>query len=380
MMQMLKKELEGRVIILQELMKKNSFDSYIITAEEDIWYLTNITYKPEERPFFVFVTLHSKPMLVVPQLEKAHLSIGLLDCEIITYWEYPSTIGANWYDVMNDLLKHDQRTGIESNSKLEVYIHLQSKNIIPSGLIAEMRKIKRPYELELIRKSASMTDRAMQAMLQKVRKNSGIAESFAVSRGIQSELMAHRQFDILTTSLLTAVWPAPKSAMPHSIPDIFEDQLGDGPNVAMAYFRINGYAAECERTFFVSAPTREEKELFQHMMIARDAALSVLKAGIHASDVDAAAKGYLEKHGLGFTLLHRTGHGIGLGNHEAPFLAEGSDEILQENMVVSIEPGIYLDGVGGFRHSDTVLITKNGFEWLTQSARDLDVLTILSSK
>ncbi|WP_051249952.1 M24 family metallopeptidase [Paenibacillus alvei] len=182
-----------------------------------------------------------------------------------------------------------------------------------------------------------------------------------------------KQLDPLNTNLLAVVWPAPESAMPHGVPDIYK-KVGDGPNVAMTYYRINGYASECERTFFLGNPTKEETELFQHMMNARKAALSVLKSGVNAKEVDLAARNYLAQYGLIGNLLHRTGHGIGLSNHEAPFVAEGSDEVLTENMVISIEPGIYVEGVGGFRHSDTVLITKDGYELLTRAPIELDEL------
>ena len=78
--------------------------------------------------------------------------------------------------------------------------------------------------------------------------------------------------------------------------------------------------------------------------------------------------------------LHRTGHGFGLGNHEAPWVAEGSPDILAENMVISIEPGIYMKGIGGLRHSDTVLVTKDGCELLTHLPTDIESLTIKGRK
>lgn len=144
----------------------------------------------------------------------------------------------------------------------------------------------------------------------------------------------------------------------------------------MCYFRINGYASECERTFFIGEPTDESQEHFHHMMKAREKALSVVRPGVRCSDVDTEAKSYLIANGYGDNLLHRTGHGIGLGNHEAPWIAEGSDQILEENMVISIEPGIYIDEVGGFRHSDTVLVTACGYELLTTFPVDMDSMTI----
>jgi Xaa-Pro aminopeptidase len=148
----------------------------------------------------------------------------------------------------------------------------------------------------------------------------------------------------------------------------------------MSYHRINGHAAECERTFFLSEPSFKERELFGHMMEARRRALAMVKAGVICDDVDKAAMDYLKEQGFGDNLLHRTGHGIGLGNHEGPWVAEGSGLVLEKNMIISIEPGIYLPEVGGFRHSDTVLITNDGYELLTKYPVDLESLTITSKR
>jgi Xaa-Pro aminopeptidase len=115
-------------------------------------------------------------------------------------------------------------------------------------------------------------------------------------------------------------------------------------------------------------------------MESRRRCYAVLKSGVIAEDVDLAAKHFLSDQGFKENLMHRTGHGIGLGNHEGPFLSEGDKTILKENMVVSIEPGIYIEGVGGFRHSDTVLITKNGYEILTNCPDDIKSLTFTSYK
>ncbi|WP_066307489.1 Xaa-Pro peptidase family protein [Bacillus sp. FJAT-29814] len=367
---MLKQELLYRIGRLQKTLETHSIDSYIITAEEDIWYFTNITYKPEERPFFLVISPDQQPVLVVPKLEESHVYKGIIDCKVITYWDYPSPVGENWNEVLNDFIKRFGRTGIEDNVKAEVFLKIKAKELVPSQLIVEQRKLKSPYELEKIRSSARISDRAMEMIFKSVYKGATVIEPFALSRSVQTELIRTKQFDPITTSLLTAVWPAPISSMPHSIPNL-GDRLGSGPNVAMAYFRINGYASECERTFFLENPTDEEEELFHLMMTARQRALKVLKAGARAADVDSEARNYLIKNGLSENLLHRTGHGVGLGNHEAPFIAEGSNEILEENMVITIEPGIYIDGVGGYRHSDTILVTREGYELLTTAPTEL---------
>lgn len=375
---MLKNELRQRIVLLQDTLVKHSLDAYIVTAEEDIWYLTNITYRPEERPFFIVITPGQKPVLLVPKLEEAHVHKGIIDCEILSYWEYPSPPGENWYEVLNGILEKYGRVGIENNVRSEVFFHIQAKELVRMNFIAEQRQIKSPLELEMIRRSARISDAAMETIFNSVYKGATVVEIFALSKGIQNKLIREKNYDPITTSLLTVAWPAPLSAMPHSIPGL-SDRLGNGPNLAMCYFRINGYASECERTFFLKPPSGEERELFQHMMNARNRALMNLKAGVKAADIDTEAKRYLIENGLEEMLLHRTGHGIGLGNHEGPYIAEGSPDILQENMVISIEPGIYVKGLGGFRHSDTVLVKKDGYELLTQAPRKIEDMVLRKS-
>jgi Xaa-Pro aminopeptidase len=159
-----------------------------------------------------------------------------------------------------------------------------------------------------------------------------------------------------------------------------DDRLEKGPHIALSFMRVNGYGAECERTFFVAPPNAKMKEMFCIMLEARKRAYAMVRPGIACAEVDRAANGFLRREGLGGYLLHRTGHGFGLGNHEAPWVAEGSTEVLQQNMLISIEPGIYMPGLGGFRHSDTVLVTADGYERLTHFPDDPASMTLNSRK
>ena len=152
--------------------------------------------------------------------------------------------------------------------------------------------------------------------------------------------------------------------------------------MALALTRVNGYAAETERTYFTAVPSPEIKEAFTAMTQARRIALNKVRPGVPCGEVDGAVNDFLEQEGYSGeeVRLHRSGHGLGLGNHEAPWLAEGSSDVLEENMVISIEPGIYLEGIGGLRHSDTVLITQDGWELLTHYPTDIESLTLTSWK
>jgi Xaa-Pro dipeptidase len=106
----------------------------------------------------------------------------------------------------------------------------------------------------------------------------------------------------------------------------------------------------------------------------------MVRPGVAGSEIDGAVNAFLQSEYPDYQTeegrLHRTGHGIGLGNHEAPSVAEGSEDRLAENMVISVEPGIYIPGLGGVRHSDTVLITGTGYEPLTRLPTSLAALTI----
>ena len=187
-------------------------------------------------------------------------------------------------------------------------------------------------------------------------------------------------FHPLLTKVLMGTWAAPRSAKPHSIPRL-EDRLLEGPHIGLVLTSVDGYSAECERTYFTVRPSAEMQSVFASMMEARRIAMDKIRPGVSCWEVDTVAKEFLEKEGFGDKLLHRTGHGIGIAYHaEAPWLADGCDDVLAPGMVISVEPGIYLPKVGGFRHSDTVLVTDGGCECLTTYPTDLDSLTITAHK
>jgi Xaa-Pro aminopeptidase len=112
------------------------------------------------------------------------------------------------------------------------------------------------------------------------------------------------------------------------------------------------------------------------MMEARSLAYSMIKPGVSCHDIDIATQKYFASVGCENRIIHRTGHGIGLGNHEQPWISAGSDDVLEENMVISVEPAIYFPEIGGFRHSDTVLVTKDGYDIITDYPVNIESLII----
>ena len=133
---------------------------------------------------------------------------------------------------------------------------------------------------------------------------------------------------------------------------------------------IWGYNAELERAMVIGTPTDEMRRMFDHTVAAQEVAFAALRPGVTCADVDGAVMRYFEEHDLVPLWRQHVGHGIGLRNHEAPFLDLGDHTVIEPGMVFTIEPGVYSSDVGGFRHSDTVVVTEDGTEILTDYPRD----------
>ena len=376
-----KAEYEQRVSRLKAKVFEAGLDAFVVSEPDSIYYFTGASYKAQERPFFIIVRPAADPIFLVPKLEESHMTKAQIG-EVVAYWEYPSPPGLGWTDKIGAILSGTGRIGVEPGLSVENLLQLERLDGCspePADLIAGLRLVKSPAEIEMIRAAARYADQGMQLMMTAAYYGISVLEMFALAKKIQLDVIKTGTFDPLQTEFLTAAWPAPFSAKPHGVPPV-GGKLEGGPLAAMCYLRVNGYAAECERTFFLAPPDEAQKKMFTAMQTARQKAFDVVKPGARCADVDAAAMAYLKAGGYGDFLLHRTGHGIGQGNHEGPWVAEGSDQVLAENMVISVEPGIYIPDIGGVRHSDTVLVTADGYERLTTHPDDLSALTILETR
>lgn len=368
-----------RIAKLQCYMKDEGLDVFIVSTQDSIFYLSGAAYVPVERPFFIVVWPDEAPSLVVPQLELEHMRSVDGFKEIESYFEFPASKGENWYDRINATLPDNLRVGIESDLSMAKAGLLKAKEIVPTDIIPRLRMIKTPDEIEAIKAAAKITDNGMQRLHRGLYPGENVIETFMPAKKLQAGAISTGTYDYVNCNFLTAGWPAPKSSQPHSVPD-FHTEMGKGPIVLMSYNRVNGYAAECERTVFLGEPSAEERTLYNTVMEARSLAFGMVKPGTRCDDIDLATQDYFKSKGFRNNIIHRTGHGIGLGNHEQPWLSIGSEDVLKENMVISIEPALYFPQIGGFRHSDTVLVTKNGFERLTKYTDDVDALIVRDSR
>jgi Xaa-Pro aminopeptidase len=165
------------------------------------------------------------------------------------------------------------------------------------------------------------------------------------------------------------------SAIPHALAGNIAFQSGD-VLVTGASAPVWGYLSELERTMVIGEPSADQTRMFGHMKAAQGVAFDAIRPAALCSDVDKAVRGYFAQHDLFSYWRHHTGHAIGLRYHEGPFLDSGDHTEIRPGMVFTVEPGLYAPELGGFRHSDTVLVTEDGIEILTYYPRDLESLTI----
>jgi len=165
------------------------------------------------------------------------------------------------------------------------------------------------------------------------------------------------------------------SALPHAITINAVLKKGD-VLVTGAGASVAGYGSELERTMFVQEVSEEKKRFFTHMRATQEIAFDAIRPGKKCSDVDKAVRAYFDQHNLWEYWRHHTGHALGLLGHEAPFFDIGDDTVIEPGMVFSVEPGLYVPGLGGFRHSDTIVVTETGIEFVTYYPRELqDLIT-----
>ena len=366
---------QDRVKRLQKYIGEQGIDAMLVTSQDAIFYLSGASYYPYERPFFIIVRPEGIPSLVVPRLEYEHIMKVEGFGKIQYYFEYPSVPGQNWYDFIARDIGEKAIVGIEPSMPSAYRELIKARETVVVDYIDTMRLVKDASEIEAIKLACKWTDEGIRLMHEGLYRGECVLEPIMHARDLQTGVIKTTDYNYMTSSFLTPAWPAPKSSQPHSLPD-FSSRFGDGPIVMISANRVNGYAAECERTVFLGEPCARDRKLFDVVMKAREIAYSMVKPGTRCEDIDLATQEYFKSLGYGDAIRHRTGHGIGLGTHEAPWLSAGGDHVLEENMVISIEPALYFDDIGGFRHSDTVLVTKNGYENLTHYPRDLESLIV----
>ncbi|MFX1364466.1 MAG: M24 family metallopeptidase [Promethearchaeota archaeon] len=373
-----REELSNRLEKVRNLMKEQNLDYYISFNPVNIYYLTNFAFYVHERPFILIIERQGEPKMLIPKLEKGHFeSRAQCDLEFVIYYEFPARDGENWYDFYQKQIRSDATVGLESELPIGIANKTLGKKVI-TDIIDKVRIIKTDYEVGRLYHASRIVNKGHKVLLKKCRPK---VLEFTLYKEVTDAMTSKIVQDIpnanfRATETTGAVWPPSISHDPHLIPHIFKEMEDGGPHVSIVTAQVDGYGVEIERTFFLGEVPEKTIKPFEVMFEARELAYSMLKPGIIMSKIDKSVRNFITEKGYGDYMLHRTGHGLGITGHEAPFLAEGYDKPLEKNMVISVEPAIYIPGIGGFRHSDTVLITDEGYQKLTKAPETLEEVTI----
>jgi Xaa-Pro aminopeptidase len=236
-----------------------------------------------------------------------------------------------------------------------------------SGLVERMRMVKDPDEVAQLQAAVMLASGLFEVLLQGIKP--GTSESHVAA---ELEYVARRS-GAQGMSFETIVAAGERSAMPHGVAS--ENPIPANGFVVIDYGVIlGGYCSDMTRTVHVGSPGQKQRALYQAVLDAQLAAVSAVHPGQEAGKVDQAARKVLKKTGFASYFTHSTGHGVGLEIHEPPRLGKGQTERLKPGMVITIEPGAYVPGLGGVRIEDMVLVTESGCQVLTPTPKELLVV------
>jgi len=251
--------------------------------------------------------------------------------------------------------------------------------LVPSDRRVEAERLRKdPAELAALRQAGELLDRVAVNVLASIRVGQ-------IERDIAAEIdFLLKKGGFERPAFDTIVASGPNSALPHAQPG--PRALEDGDLVVLDFGGVyDGYCVDLTRTVSVGEPSAEARRLYDAVFEAQAAALAIVGPGVRVSEVDQAARGVLERHGLGLAFGHATGHGLGLEVHEEPRVGPlradvpgvapvSRDEVLEPGVVITVEPGAYVAGLGGVRIEDDVAVVAGGAELLTHVSRKLRVV------
>ncbi len=385
-------ELEERRERLLEHVRQSELSGYVLFGADYIQYFTGFWFLSNERPVVYAESSGGESAVFVPEFEVERTRAEATFARVESYPEYPGT--EHPMSILARLLSDlgiagavgadaDGYPGI-LGYKGPALSAVTGSTVTPLGDVIEaMMARKSEQEVALIRESGRWCAHAHRLLQEYSRP--GATEAEASLRAGHEATLAMLEVlgdayggGLSSSSGVTAGYRGQiglRSAWAHAVAHNIRFQEGD-VLVTETSAPIWGYNAELERALVIGEPTDEMRRLFDHTVAAQDVAFAAIRPGATCGDVDGAVMAYFEEHDLLRYWRQHTGHGIGLRNHEAPFLDVGDSTTLEPGMVFTVEPGLYDPTIGGFRHSDTVLVTGDGVEILTDYPRDLESLTI----
>lgn len=347
---------------LRTEMEQQQIESFLITSEYNLRYITGFTGSSglalvtQDKAFFITDFRYTEQAAEQAQgFEVIQAKTNLLE-------EAAGTVkqqGIKTVAFEQDFVTY--ASFLQYEEKMEAVL----KPV--SGIIEGIRMIKTPEEVEILKAAAKIADAAYEHIC-------GFIKAGQTELEVSNELeFFMRRQGATSSSFDTIVASGLRSALPHGVAT--DKVIEQGDMITLDYGALyNGYISDITRTVAVGEPSEKMKEIYQTVLDAQMLGVEKIGPGMTGIEADAIARDYIGSKGYGEAFGHSTGHGIGLEVHEGPGLSSKSQTVLEPGMAVTVEPGIYLPGIGGVRIEDDILITESGNVRLTNSTKELRIL------
>lgn len=357
---------------LQTWMKENDIEVSFVTSSENVFYLSGYYTNPHERLLALAVFQAEEPFLVCPGMEVPEAKRSGWEHEIIGY----SDIHQPWEMVLNSIKKRIngvQRVAIEKEH-MNVERYEQLSVLFPKAAfvsaeekLRKLRMIKDAKELRIIEEACALADYAVEFGVSEIKEGK---TELDVLNAVEYAL---KKKGVTEMSFATMVLTGANAASPHGNPGETKIQKGDFVLFDLGVV-VDRYCSDITRTVAYGDINDKQKEIYDTVLKAQLAAIEASKPGVTAAEVDLTARRIISDAGYGEYFPHRLGHGLGISVHEYPSLTETNQLVLEEGMVYTIEPGIYVPDVAGVRIEDDVFVTADGVKVLTKFPKELQII------
>jgi Xaa-Pro dipeptidase len=363
---------KSRLAALQRLQAEHGVACMALVPGANLYYFTGLAMHLSERPTVAFIPATGRLAALLPVLEAPAARANLPDgARLFTYSDEEGHEHV-FHQIAEALALGGRPIGVEYLAMRLLEMRRIEQAMPESPLVAvepwlpQLRMAKDADEIARMRRAIEIAERAMQRLFDKAAIRPGRTE-LQVAADLQIAMLHEGGQGEAFSSIVVA---GPNSAFPHAGPS--DRPLADGDLVIVDWGAVyEGYRSDITRTFVLGKPTAEMVRIHDAVLAANQAGRLAVRPKMPMQEVDRAARRAITSAGYGEHFLHRTGHGLGLETHEPPYLVEGNLEMLAEGMTVTVEPGIYVPGLGGVRIEDDVVVTEGGSETLTSLPRDL---------
>jgi len=364
----------SRLKKISNSLAKSGLDALALTPGFSLLFASGLHFHLMERPVVALFTVDGRVALVLPQLEMAKLANLSYEIKAFPYGENPKT----WTDVFRNAIRFldldEKKIGVEPRAmRVLAYRYLQTAAphaTFPDGtdVTASLRIVKTDAEISAMRNAVKIAENALEATLPRIKI--GVTEKEIASE-LVLQLLKHGSESPFPFNPIVS--GGANAANPHVMPSERKLQAGDLLVIDWGA-RYNDYISDITRTFAIGEIDAEYSKIHEIVQVANAAGRAAAKPGLPAKIVDLSARKVIDDAGYGQYFTHRTGHGIGMEGHEAPYMRGDNERILEVGMAFTVEPGIYLPNRNGVRIEDDLVITEAGAESLSTLPREMIVL------